>query len=280
MGYDFSVKKFVHPVAQAYFDKIAAAGNTVVNKNAVNQFVIGLTEIVHPSLWTAWLMRPQHNAASGTTVYSLGGTQSLNGGLVNSPTWSSDGVQTTAVGGSYIQINNFSISDISVGPSMFCAFTPTGPDPSTSSSSRQLSIGYSDFNTAPLFRWGQSGTGGTNNVLASYFNDDGLYPTGSADYTNHVNSRVIWIYSNSNSIPVVRFNSAAQTIIGGLPLAVQPNPKTSPNALRIGASGTGDGASTLTNLIFFNVSVDVISIRTRLVDLMNATLTPDIPFSR
>ena len=59
----------------------------------INKFVIGVKKL---GLWNSmvcWPMRGIHNAGTGSTVYSLGGSGTYNGTMVNSPTWSQYGVQ-------------------------------------------------------------------------------------------------------------------------------------------------------------------------------------------
>jgi hypothetical protein len=58
----------------------------------INEFVRGIKSL---GLWNSlvcWPLRSTQNAGTGTTAYSLGGLVTLNGTLVNGPTWGTDGV--------------------------------------------------------------------------------------------------------------------------------------------------------------------------------------------
>ncbi len=92
MGSDFSSKRnnFIHPVAQAYFDRIIAAGGNVVDKDNINNFVEGLCRIIDPSLWVFWPLISTQNIGTGSTVFSVGNLV-RNGTLVNGPAWSTAG---------------------------------------------------------------------------------------------------------------------------------------------------------------------------------------------
>ena len=98
----YTAKSYVHPTAKAYFDKIATAGGSVSDKKAVNDFVIGLCKIMHPSLWVCWPLCSSQNIGTGTTAYSLGGLGNFNGTLVNNPTWATEGITFASVSSHHI----------------------------------------------------------------------------------------------------------------------------------------------------------------------------------
>ena len=97
-----TARSFFHPISKQFFDKIELAGGSVSDKNSVNNFVEGLSRIIHPSLWVCWPLRSTQNIGTGTTAYSLGGLGNFNGTLTNSPTWGVSGVDTSGATNRYI----------------------------------------------------------------------------------------------------------------------------------------------------------------------------------
>jgi hypothetical protein len=85
-------KSFVHPITEAYIDKIVSVGGDVTDLNSVNKFVVELSRIIDPSLWVCWPLRSSQNIGTGTSAFSLGGLGNYTGTLVNGPTWGVDGV--------------------------------------------------------------------------------------------------------------------------------------------------------------------------------------------
>jgi hypothetical protein len=64
----------------------------------IDNFIKGLKQL---NLWHSvicWPMRSIHNIGVSSIVVSLGGLGIYNGTLVNSPTWSSAGINSTAIG--------------------------------------------------------------------------------------------------------------------------------------------------------------------------------------
>jgi hypothetical protein len=63
------------------------------DRAAINFFVKGINRL---GLWNdmvCWPLRSAQNAGTGSTAYSLGGLGTYNGTLVNSPTWTTDGIE-------------------------------------------------------------------------------------------------------------------------------------------------------------------------------------------
>ena len=78
--------------ASAFF---ASAGVTdQVAKGQINSFVIGLKSLGLYNDTVTWPLRSKQNAASGATVFSLGGLATYNGTLVNSPSRVDNGIQS------------------------------------------------------------------------------------------------------------------------------------------------------------------------------------------
>lgn len=66
-----------------------------VDVNDIDDFIKGLKQL---SLWgntVCWLMRSKHNIGSGSSVFSIGGSNQYNATLVNSPTWGINGIDTS-----------------------------------------------------------------------------------------------------------------------------------------------------------------------------------------
>jgi hypothetical protein len=89
----------------------------ITNSDAVDidNFIIGLKDL---GLWhniICYLFRSIHNIGSGATALSLGGGQQVgaNATLLNSATWSTDGITRTAAAGSLFSTT---IRDIGVAP--------------------------------------------------------------------------------------------------------------------------------------------------------------------
>ncbi len=86
-------KDYLHPVTRQYVQKFIRDGIRVpTDLGTVDNFVTRMCSIVYPSFWVAYLLKSQHNAGSGTTVYSIGNSQIRDGLLVNGPTWGNDGL--------------------------------------------------------------------------------------------------------------------------------------------------------------------------------------------
>lgn len=65
-------------------------------RKQIRDFAAGVNDL---GLWNSmvcWPLRSSQNAGTGTTAYSLGGLGTLNGTLVNGPTWGSSGLEFTS----------------------------------------------------------------------------------------------------------------------------------------------------------------------------------------
>jgi hypothetical protein len=87
-GLDIDTIRFAQRVKQG-------SGTTILPEplKQINKFVVGIKKL---GLWNSmicWPMRSIHNAGTGSTVYSLGGRGTFNGTIVNSISWSNEGVQ-------------------------------------------------------------------------------------------------------------------------------------------------------------------------------------------
>jgi len=88
-GFPFIASSF-DPDARSF---IATSGAT--DRAEINHFVKGVRGL---GLWDSmicWPLRSTQNAGTGVTAYSLGGLATSNGTLVNTPTWTADGVEFT-----------------------------------------------------------------------------------------------------------------------------------------------------------------------------------------
>ena len=154
-----TTKIFNHPIAQAYFDKISAAGGDVADKNGVSNFVEELSKIVHPSLWVCWPLRSSQNIGTGSTVYSLGGLGNFNGAMVNGPTWGSEGMLFTQGTNSYIS-TSLSIGIRGASVAVF--------KKETAGSSTSVSIWGQPVNTSAGFPIVYGNNGSQGNSITQY----------------------------------------------------------------------------------------------------------------
>jgi hypothetical protein len=79
----------------------------------IDNFVKGLKQL---NLWqniVCWPLRSIHNIGTGSTVLSLGGREVANATLLNSATWSNDGVNRTTTSGNFFSTT---IKDLDVAP--------------------------------------------------------------------------------------------------------------------------------------------------------------------
>ncbi len=92
MGFLYSQKSYIHPVAESYFSRIRAAGGDVIDKISVNNFVEELSQIIDPSCWMCWILGSAFNIGTGSTVYSLGKLGNSPGIIINGSVWSASGI--------------------------------------------------------------------------------------------------------------------------------------------------------------------------------------------
>ena len=136
----------------------AGSGTTILPNNLkdINNFVVGIKRM---GLWNqmiCWPMRSIHNAGKGSTVYSLGGFGVYNGTMVNSPSWSTDGV-TFGGNTQYIQYSpNFTV-DFTKGGYSVCAVWSGLGIPIISNEGSFILFGSSDFVLANTISTGVGG---------------------------------------------------------------------------------------------------------------------------
>lgn len=82
----------IHPVARDYFARINSAGGDVYDKKRVNDFIKILNDTVNWNDVKCYLLRSTQNIGSGTVVYTVGGWSNSNNNLINSPTWTTRGI--------------------------------------------------------------------------------------------------------------------------------------------------------------------------------------------
>ena len=100
----YNSQYFISPITRQYFARVNAAGGDVQDKKAINDFVIGLSRIVDPSLWVCWPLRSSQSVGTGTNAPSLGLLGDFPGTLINGPTWGADGI-TFDGSTNYISLN-------------------------------------------------------------------------------------------------------------------------------------------------------------------------------
>lgn len=86
-----------------YLRRLYAYGRELApaDVNDIDNFVKGLKQL---NLWqnaTIWMMRSIHNIGSGSNLLCFGGGPVLNMTLINSPTWSRDGLQCVRANDQY-----------------------------------------------------------------------------------------------------------------------------------------------------------------------------------
>jgi len=121
----------------------------------IDNFVKGLKQL---NLWqnmVCWPLRSIHNIGSGSTVLSLGGREVANATLLNSATWSNDGVNRTTTSGNFFSTP---IKDLDVAPVAHGAVLKNATDLGNNAgywftaavnvNGRQFSIGNSGGTTA------------------------------------------------------------------------------------------------------------------------------------
>jgi len=129
--------------------------------NDVDNFIKGLKQL---NLWqniVCWPMRSIHNIGTGSRVLSMGGLGTFDATLLNSATWSNDGVNRVTAGGDLFStpIRELGVAPISHGAVLKNA-TDLGNNfgywftAAINVSGRQFSIGNSAaLTTQQLFSW-------------------------------------------------------------------------------------------------------------------------------
>jgi hypothetical protein len=103
--------------AVAYFVRAGVTDATA--KGQINAFVKGVKALDLYNSMACWPLRSAQNAGTGTTAYSLGGLGTLNGTLVNSPSWTTDGIDHTAASS---QTTSFPVDLVSYGATGFSLY--------------------------------------------------------------------------------------------------------------------------------------------------------------
>lgn len=112
--------------AVAYIGKVGITDVTA--QNAINDFVLGIKNLGLWSSMVCWPLRSSQNAGTGTTAYSLGGLGTYNGTLVNSPSWTTDGIDHTAASS---QTTSFPIDVVPYGATGFSLYFAGKPKTGT-----------------------------------------------------------------------------------------------------------------------------------------------------
>jgi hypothetical protein len=103
--------------AVAYFERAGVTDATA--KSQISAFVIGMKDLGLYNSMACWPLRSAQNAGTGATAYSLGGLGTFNGTLVNSPSWTTDGIDHTAASS---QNTSFPIDLVSYGATGFSLY--------------------------------------------------------------------------------------------------------------------------------------------------------------
>lgn len=252
----------------AYAARVKAGSGVIILPEPLkqlNKFIVGIKKL---GLWDdmiCWPMRSIHNAGTGSTLYSLGGGGTYNGTFINNTNWSYNGVTMSAVTSDNISLVNFPINDLINGLNLIAYFVPTGSSPALSNSANYFYITYPSASV--FYSFGHSGTGGTTNVMSSFYSNDGQrYYTNIVGWSNTVrNQTVCYAVSNKKiigvtpSVSITNFNNGSQAIT-----------RTSPNTL-IFRPINGDAGCTLEFIVIIN-NFDTVANRQLIQDLYNKTL--------
>lgn len=112
--------------AAAYFNRAGVTDATA--KNQINAFVKGTKDLGIYNSMVCWPLRSAQNVGTGTTAYSLGGLGTYNGTLVNSPSWTTDGIDHTAASS---QTTSFPINVVDYGATGFSLYFAGKPKTGT-----------------------------------------------------------------------------------------------------------------------------------------------------
>lgn len=99
-----AARKLIHPGAETFFANVlAGSGAAVTEKNRVNRFYWGMTELGHYNKWvTSYDTRSGGNAGTSNILY---GHKGFNGTIVAGPSWDADGFVLNG-SSQYIEIDN------------------------------------------------------------------------------------------------------------------------------------------------------------------------------
>ena len=112
--------------ASTYFTT-AGVTNTA-GRQQISRFVTGIKDLGLYNNMVCWPLRSSQNAGTGTTAYSLGGLGTYNGTLVNSPSWTTDGIDHTAASS---QTTSFPIDVVPYGATGFSLYFAGKPKTGT-----------------------------------------------------------------------------------------------------------------------------------------------------
>jgi hypothetical protein len=150
-----------------------------IDRAAINHFVKGIKRL---GLWddmVCWPLRSAQNAGTGSTAYSLGGLGTYNGTLVNSPTWTADGMEFTDDSTDYISTGFAPISEDHLFFAVMQA-NPQGTQFNAIASTRTVSPA-----AAGGYTYSQNWNGAWNSILWAASNLENIGSTAITDGTFH-----------------------------------------------------------------------------------------------
>jgi len=240
---------------------VAASGATDVA--GLDAFVKGVKDL---GLWdsmVSWPLRSSQNAGTGTTAYSLGGLGTFNGTLVNSPTWGTDGISFDSASSQQIEWTTSPLSDFTSGHAMLGVFLPSGPVPTSATSTSQLQILQG---AVVVVEYGSGGTGGTSTGLAQYRITTGR---NISAFFAQANLKDKWTVYEHDPQPSVRvFNSGGNAAHGDLAAGTfvyDPD-------LSMTMGATADGTNTTAFWAIFAAGTNILSASEALRTLYKQTL--------
>jgi len=228
----------------------------------LDAFVKGVKEL---GLWenmVCWPLRSSQNSGTNT-AYSLGGLGTFNGTLVNGPTWGADGINMDSAGSEIIEWTTSPLSDFTTGHAMLGVFLPSGPVPTSTTTTDQIRISQG---ASTVMQYGSSGTGGTSNGLAQYRVETGRL---ISQFFIQANLKDQYCFYEYDPLPSVRVFSnggiAAHNILTAGTFSYD-------SALAMTMGPTADATNTTAFWAIFKNGVSILSASSQLRDLYKQTL--------
>jgi hypothetical protein len=232
-------------------------------RSQINEFVRGIKGL---GLWDSmvcWPLRSSQNAGTGTTAYSLGGLGTFNGTLVNGPTWGADGINMDSAGSEIIEWTTSPLSDFTTGHAMLGVFLPSGPVPTSATSTDQIRLVQGGV---IVMQYGSSGTGSTSDGTAQYRVETGRLVS---EFFVQANLKDQYCFYEYDPLPSVRvFSNGGSVAHGGLVAGTF----SYNSALAMTMGPTADATNTIAFWAIFKNGVSILSASSQLRDLYKQAL--------
>lgn len=108
----YSSSNIITPLASRFFNLVKSAGGDVYDKQSVNNFLIGLSNIINPSFCNCYSLRSTQNIGNGNTVFGFGGLSPRTGTIINNASWNNIGISANGTNQAIdLAIQNMPIGD-------------------------------------------------------------------------------------------------------------------------------------------------------------------------